>query len=96
MFDIKTNIQNWVDYIKEIIPLGHGLYNIIAEQSQCGITMRITFFNVSFITRELINNTSPAKTRMDQNIIMTVHGQDETLYTIEFLTKKYNQQIIVI
>lgn len=84
MFDIKTNIEDWVDYIKEIIPLGHGHYNIIAEQSVCNITMRITFFNVVFATSELIRKMSSSN--MTQDMTMVVYGKNETLYTIEFLT----------
>lgn len=86
MFDIKTDIQDWVDYIKEIIPLGYGHYNIIAEQSVCNITMRITFFNVVFATGELIRKMSSSNVNINQDITMIVYGRDNTLYTIEFLT----------
>ena len=86
MFDIKTDIQDWVDYIKEIIPLGHGHYNIIAEQSVCNITMRITFFNVVFATRKLIRKMSSSNVNINQDMTMIVYGRDNTLYTIQFLT----------
>lgn len=83
MFDIKTDIQDWVDYIKEIIPLGQGHYNIIAEQSQCGITMRVTFYNVMFATNELVRRMK--NDNMMQDITMIVYGKDDKLYVVEFL-----------
>ena len=83
MFDVQTDIQDWVDYIKEIIPLGHGHYNIIAEQSQCGITMRVTFYNVMFVTSELVKRMT--NNNMMQDITMIVYGKDDKLYEVEFI-----------
>ena len=90
MFDIETDIQDWVDYIKEIIPLGHGHYNIIAEQSQYGITMRVTFYNVMFATSELVRRMT--NDNMSQDMTMIVYGKDDKLYVVEFIMENNEEE----
>ena len=90
MFNIETDIQDWVDYIKEIIPLGHGHYNIIAEQSQCGITMRVTFYNVMFATSELVRRMTDDS--ISQDMTMIVYGKDDKLYVVEFIIENSEEK----
>lgn len=90
MFNIETDIQDWVDYIKEIIPLGHGHYNIIAEQSQYGITMRVTFYNVMFATSELVRRMT--NDNMSQDMTMIVYGKDDKLYVVEFIMENNEEE----
>ena len=90
MFNIETDIQDWVDYIKEIIPLGHGHYNIIAEQSQYGITMRVTFYNVMFATSELVRRMTDDN--ISQDMTMIVYGKDDKLYVVEFIMENSEEK----